>query len=77
MGKRIRLLTACHIGGKICEAGEIVMLADGDRGPHKAVHRSHDRIDYGTNPPVDANRILGDIIDVPLFEEIEEEEPHV
>jgi|HubBroStandDraft_4_1064222.scaffolds.fasta_scaffold640171_2 hypothetical protein len=69
-GMRIRLKEACQFGGRLCAAGEIVTLPDGVKGPHRAVRKTHDRIDYSTNPPIDANRLLGDVIDVPLYDEV-------
>lgn len=65
-GVRIRLKETCQFGGRLCEAGR--SLSAGVKGPHRAVRKSHDRIDYGTNPPIDANRILGEIEDVPLYD---------
>jgi hypothetical protein len=72
-GMRIRLKEACQFGGRLCAAGEVVTLAEGVRGPHRAVRKTHDRIDYGTSPPIDANRILGDVVDLPLYDEVHDE----
>jgi hypothetical protein len=72
-GMRIRLKEACQFGGRLCAAGEVVTLAEGVRGPHRAVRKTQDRIDYGTSPPIDANRILGDVVDVPLYDEVHDE----
>lgn len=70
---RIRLKTKMLFQGRIHNAGELVELPDGVKGPHQARQVTHDKIDYGTNPPIDANRILGKIEDVPLYEEVKEE----
>jgi hypothetical protein len=67
---RIRLKERCQFLGRIYERGEEVILPDGVRGPHRTVQKSMDKIDYGTNPPIDANRIIGDVVDVPLYEEV-------
>jgi hypothetical protein len=72
-GMRIRLKEACQFGGRLCAAGDVVTLAEGVRGPHRAVRKTQDRIDYGTSPPIDANRILGDVVDVPLYDEVPDE----
>jgi hypothetical protein len=65
---RIRLKETCQFGGRLCAAGEVVLLPDGVKGPHRATRKSQDRIDYRTSPPIDANRILGEIEDVPLYD---------
>jgi len=67
---RIRIKEKVYFAGRIYEPGEEVILPDGVRGPHRAVARGEDRVDYGTNPPIDANRRLGDIVDVPLYDVI-------
>jgi hypothetical protein len=72
-GMRIRLKETCQFGGRLCEAGEIVALPDGVKGPHRATRKSQDRIDYGTKPPLYANRILGEIEDVPLYDVLPQE----
>jgi hypothetical protein len=72
MPKRIRLLAPAQIDGQLLPAGSIVTLADGVRGPHRAVHKTHDRIDYGTDPEIDANRIAGEIEDQPLYVELDD-----
>lgn len=70
---RIRLTERCHMMGRIHVAGEIVELPDGTKGPHKTVRTSVDRIDYGTTQAVDANRLLGEMEDVPLYEILPDE----
>jgi len=75
MPQRIRLKEAAFIGNHRYEAGEIVTLADGVKGPHRAMRRSHDKIDYGTNPPIDANRQVGELEDVPLYDVVKEDGP--
>jgi hypothetical protein len=72
-GTRIRLREVCQFGGRLCAAGEVVLLPDGIKGPHRATRKSQDRIDYRTNPPIDANRILGEIEDVPLYDVLPDE----
>jgi hypothetical protein len=68
---RIRLTAPCVIDGHLHEAGETVTLAEGVRGPHRAVRKSHERIDYGVDPPIDANRLVGEVEDVPLYQVVE------
>ena len=70
---RIRLKERCFVHGRVHDVGEIVMLPEGMAGPHRTVHRSVDRIDYRTNPAVDANRLLGETIDVPLYDVMPDE----
>lgn len=70
---RIRLKATAFIDGHIRHPGDIVTLPAGVKGPVRIVQKSHDRIDYGTNPPVDANRILGQVEEVPLYDELPDE----
>jgi hypothetical protein len=72
---RIRLKERCHFLGRIYEPGEEVILPDGTKGPHRPRRKSQDKIDYSTNPPIDANRIIGEFEDVPLYDVVEEEPP--
>ena len=65
---RIRLKERCFIGGRLCEPGEVVTLAEGQKGPTRSVRTNSDKIDYGTNPPIDANRRIGEVVDVPLYD---------
>jgi hypothetical protein len=65
---RIRVKERCHFAGKIYEAGDEVILPEGMKGPHRAVRKSMDRIDYSTDPAIDANRAIGDMVDVPLYD---------
>jgi hypothetical protein len=69
---RIRLRAPCQIAGHVHAAGEIVILPDGVRGPHTTARKSHDRIDYSIDPAIDANRMLGEMEDVPLYDEVDE-----
>lgn len=71
--RKIKLTAECIINGRREMPGAIVEIGDKDRGPHRAHRRQPDRIDYGTDPAIDANRNLGEIVDVPLFEEVKEE----
>lgn len=70
MPRKVRLLEAYFHNGHLHKAGETVDLADGEKGPHRAVRKSADRVDYGTSPPIDANRILGEFEDIPLYQEV-------
>lgn len=69
---RIRLKERCQFLGRLYEPGEELILPDGVRGPHRVVRKSHDRIDYSTDPPIDANRMIGEVVDEPLFDVVEE-----
>jgi len=66
--QRIRIKDRVFFEGRVREPGEEISLPDGVKGPHRAVSHAEDRIDYGTNPPIDANRRIGDIEDVPLYD---------
>jgi len=66
--QRIRIKEKVFFEGKVYGPGDILTLPDGIKGPHRAISRNEDRIDYGTNPPIDANRRIGDIEDVPLYD---------
>jgi hypothetical protein len=70
---RIRLKAPFFFQNHLYQPGEIVELPEGVEGPHRSKTVSHDKIDYGTNPSIDANRILGDIALEPLFDVVEEE----
>lgn len=69
---RIRLKAPFFFQGHLHQPGDIVDLPDGVRGPHKTAQRTLDRIDYDPANGLDANRILGDVLDEPLFDVIEE-----
>lgn len=69
--RRVRLHTRAFIDNHLHEGGDVAQLAPGVEGPHKSRTVSHDKIDYGTNPPVDANRLLGEVALDPLFDVIE------
>jgi len=58
--------------GRMHEPGEIVILPDGTRGPHRPVRLTPDQIDYSIDPAIDANRIPGKMEDVPLYDEVDE-----
>jgi hypothetical protein len=58
----------------ISMSGDIVDLPDGVEGPHGSRQVSHDRIDYDPANGLDANRLLGKVKRVPLFDIIEEDD---
>jgi hypothetical protein len=68
---RIRLKETCEFAGRIYQRGEELILPDGMKGPMRAQRKLQDRIDYSTNPPIDANRQLGELEDVPLYDVVE------
>jgi hypothetical protein len=68
---RIRVKEKVQFAGKIYEPGEEIILPDGIKGPHRAVRKTLDRIDYSTDPPIDANRQIGELEDVPLYDVVE------
>lgn len=68
--RKIRLKACAFINNHLCQSGDIVEIDAMDRGPHTTKRLAHDKIDYGQNPPIDANRVLGEIEDIPLFEEV-------
>jgi hypothetical protein len=68
----IHLKECCYIAGRMHMAGETVRLPDGVLGPHRAVRKSADRIDYSIDPAIDANRIPGEMVDEPMYEVIPE-----
>jgi hypothetical protein len=81
---RIRLKTQFFMDGHLYQPGEIVTLPDGVKGPHRMRVSSndrtdpsqpppHDRIDYGTDPAVDANRLLPGVEEEPLFDVVTDE----
>jgi hypothetical protein len=67
---RIRMKEKCFFAGKIYETGDEVILPEGMKGPHRAVRKTVDKIDYSTDPAIDANRAIGDMVDVPLYDVI-------
>ena len=69
---RYRLLARAQMHGTLREPGYEFTLAEGERGPHKGVHVSHDKVDNDPANGIDANRIVGNAIDIPLYEEIKE-----
>ena len=72
---RIRLKEKVQFAGRVYDRGEEVIIPDGIKGPHRAVRRSHDKIDYSTNPAIDANRDLGKLVDEPLYDVIPDKLP--
>lgn len=70
---RIRLKAPCFFNNHLYQAGEIIDLPEGMEGPHKSKTVTHDQIDYGTDPSIDANRILGKVDLEPLFDVVEDE----
>ncbi len=70
---KIRLTEPCFFNNHLHQAGDVIDLPEGVRGPHRAVRKSHDRIDYSEDPPIDANRALGQLDDVPLYEIVKED----
>ncbi len=71
---RIRLKEKCHFAGKVYQAGEELILPDGIKGPHRPVRKTPDRIDYATDPPIDANRDISTFVDEPLYDVVDEHE---
>jgi len=69
---RVRLKEACFIDNHRYVRDEIITVPDDWKGPYRSMRKSHDKIDYGTNPPIDANRQVGELIDVPLHEIVDE-----
>ena len=70
---RIRLKERMFFMGRMHQPGEIIDLPDGMKGPHKSERVSHDRIDYNIDPAIDANRMPGELKDVPLFDVLPDE----
>lgn len=70
---RIRLKAPFFFQNHLYQPGEIVDLPEGVEGPHKSRAVSHDKIDYGTADPIDANRVLGKVELDPLFDVVEDE----
>lgn len=69
---RIRLKAPFFFQNHRYEAGDIVDLPEGVPGPHRSRSITHDKIDYGTDPSIDANRILGESVLEPLFDVVDE-----
>ena len=70
--KRYRLLADIHHNGQIVEAGSVIEVPDDWKPPMRAVRKSHDTIDYTSDPPIDAQHIPGHIVDEPLAVEVKE-----
>jgi hypothetical protein len=64
---KYRLLADAIIDGARVEAGTIIDRPADWKGPHECVRKSHDRIDYDPLNGLDANRILGEMTDEPLY----------
>ena len=73
MPRKVRLLAQAFIDNHLHEAGAVVTLKDGDRGPHRAVRSGAMKIDYDPANGLDANRIEEGVVDEPLFEEVKED----
>ena len=71
---RIRLHTKFFFQNHLHERGDIVDLPHGVEGPHGSRQVSHDRIDYDPANGLDANRLLGEVRRVPLFDIIGEDD---
>lgn len=69
---KIRLKTKAFINNHLHGPGDIVDLPEGVKGPVRMVTIKHEKIDYGTDPSVDANRILPEMREEPLYEEVKE-----
>lgn len=69
---RIRLKAPFYFRGHLHQPGDVVDLPEGAAGPHRAVQVSVDRISYDPANGLDANRILGEIREEPLFDIVEE-----
>lgn len=68
---KIRLKERCFFQGHLHQAGDVITLPDGMRGPHRAVRKGAPAIDYDPGNGLDANHTIGETVDEPLFEEIE------
>lgn len=74
---RIRLLARVqHPDGHWCDRGEIAEWPDHVRPPHRLEQKGPDKIDYDPTNGIDANHSSGEVVDVPLFEQVKEV-PHV
>lgn len=70
MTKRYRLTARAEIHGAIRDPGYVFTLKDGELGPHRTVSGSNhgaQLVDHIAQSP--------ELIDVPLYEEIKDEEP--
>jgi hypothetical protein len=72
--ERVRLHGPCFFNNHLHGPGDVIELPKGVEGPHKSRAVSQDKIDYGTDPSIDANRILGEVALDPLFDVIKHEE---
>lgn len=77
---RIRLKVPCFFNNHRHDQGDVIELPKDVAGPHKSRAVSQDKIDYGTDPSIDANRILGEVALDPQFDviehdDVEEEKP--
>lgn len=72
---KVRLLAPIHHQGRLHEAGEIIDVPDDWKIPKRARRKSPDKIDYTTDPAIDAQHLPGEFEDVPLAEEVKPEMP--
>lgn len=70
---RLRLKTKFVYQGRVYQPGEIVDLPDGVRGPHRAVTRTPDAIDFKSRGSDHANHLISEVVDEPLYEELPDE----
>ena len=68
---RIRLKTKFFFAGHLHEPGDIVDLPENVEGPYGSRQITHDRIDYDAANGIDANRLLGQVDRVPLFDVVD------
>ena len=73
--RRIRISTRCHMDGALREPGYETVLPPGVSGPHRTFQPSVDRIDYDPANGIDANRLIADTKDIPLYTLVEEAKP--
>lgn len=74
---RIRLLARCQINDRLHEVGDVVFLAEGQRGPHRTAVASNHGAQIAGNRYIgdkepDANYGLQDIFDEPLYVVLDE-----
>ena len=69
----IRLHEPAFIDNHRYNAGDVVRLKPGVKGPHRTIRMSADTIDYDPANGIDANHVPPKMKDVPLFEIVEED----
>ncbi len=69
--RRIRITARCHMDGALREPGYETVLAPGVKGPHRTFQPSVDRIDYDPANGIDANRLIAETQDIPLYTLVE------